>query len=175
MVVLNFEKKRYYLDRDFYKYPIDNKLCLERKDITSVVGELPTNLIELDLADNQLIEFTHQLPPDLIHLYLDNNLLTKFTSLLPPSLITLYLYDNKLNEFTQELHPNLQYLDLSNNHLTEFIQPLPLNLIDIDLTNNPIKDLNGKEYRIKKPEELTKYQEIIRMQIKNKTIKSANK
>ena len=133
MVVLTFEKEGYFLDQGFYKYPNDNKLSLNFMNITSVVGEIPNNLIELDL------------------------------------------YYNQLSEFTPKLTPNLMELDLSHNRLTEFTQKLPPNLIQLDLSNNSIKDINGKEYEIKNPEELISYREIIRIQIKNKTIKSANK
>ena len=182
MVVLTFEKEWYLLGQEFNEYPSEPTLLnynyglsINYKNITSVIGKIPNNITYLNLSNNQLKEFTQELPTALLQLDLHNNQLTEFTQILPPNLKYLYLHNNQLTEFNQELPPSLQEIYLLGNQLKEFTQELPPRLRFLYLNNNPIKDLNGKKYRIKNINDLTKYQEIIKKQIKDKIIKSANK
>ncbi|KAM9823781.1 keratocan [Neosynchiropus ocellatus] len=124
-----------------------NKLTDE--DVTEVSLKGLSNLVQINLAKNQLSSMPSGLPPTTTQLYLDNNNINKipagyFKGL--PKVAFLRLNHNKLgssgvpkNAFNVS---NMLDLQLSYNQLTE-VPLIPSGLEHLYLDHNNIKNVNG--------------------------------
>lgn len=114
------------------------EIYLDNNDIQTITCRLPCNLRILSLCSNLLTELLY-IPPTLKELYITNN-----KNIILPTKITTELNTlccNGCNLFTiPELPLTITSLNVSNNHLTHI--DIPTNIQILNIVNNRISILN---------------------------------
>jgi hypothetical protein len=96
------------------------KLDLGYNNLTEI-PEMPPNLLELYLNNNQLINFPSSLPPKLHHIDLARNKLRNLKTIIQSSLTVINLSYNQIDDVSIALNMNSQLcsINLSHNWLTK--------------------------------------------------------
>eukprot|EP00834_Sanchytrium_tribonematis_P005532 NODE_342_length_9153_cov_0.637376.p1 type:complete len:480 gc:universal NODE_342_length_9153_cov_0.637376:2147-708(-) len=107
----------------------------------AIPENLPSQLIDLELNQNQLGVMPKSFPSSLTNLILYGNLLTTMPRILPPNLQYIDVSNNLIfDELPNEFPNTLTYLGASNNMIYGPIEYIPPNLNQILMKNN---QLNG--------------------------------
>lgn len=118
-----------------------NPLNLSCLELTSLPATLPSNLLTLYAAENQLGCLPDTLPPTLHTLYVSGNQLTSLPNTLPLALRHLYAADNQLTSLPDTLPPALHSLYAADNQLSSLPDTLPPTLDTLDASANQLTSL----------------------------------
>ncbi|XP_049942083.1 toll-like receptor 2 isoform X1 [Schistocerca serialis cubense] len=100
------------------------------------------NILQLDVAGNELKELPQRLPGRLLALNVSRNRLVSLPTVLPQALTNLNISYNAIEELQETLPATLFVMDASHNALQKLPQKLPTELRRLDVSHNQLQRLH---------------------------------
>ena len=119
----------------------DRSLDLSRLGLTSLPENLPDQIQELNVFNNQLASLPENLPDQIQELNVSRNRLTSLPENLPDQLQKLNAAHNQLTSLPENLPDQFQKLNVAHNRLTSLPENLPDQFQKLNVAHNRLTSL----------------------------------